>query len=78
MDQILPCQPVGKAIKIFHQQAPSLHLLIGLWQFMRFVNNERTIVPQHRVPTVLPMDGVRQKVVVVADLYLEPAVRDLV
>ena len=40
---------------------------------MRLVNDERAVIPQKRFPTVLAVYGIRQKVIMVADLNQERA-----
>ena len=73
MYKALSCQLVCEVIQICHRQAPGPHLLVDFRQFVRLINDERAVIPQKRFPTVLAVYGIRQKVIMVADLNQERA-----
>ena len=73
MYEILPCQLVCDIVQICYRQVPGLHLLVDFRQFMCFVNDKHAVISQQRLPAVLSVYGIRQKVIVIADLNQERA-----
>ena len=68
--QALLLQAVCKSLQILQRQSACVHLLVGLRQAMRFIDDQRTVILEQRLPAVLAVGCVCQQVIVVA--HLEP------
>ena len=74
---MFPFQQAAQLRQVCCGDGAGAHLPGGLRQAVRLIDNQQPGVVQQGTPSLQPVDGVRQQIVVVADLDHALAPRDL-